>query len=62
LAGVERTDGSRRVAVDAVFDSVPVATTFQEELAKTGVLFMPPYGRPAPRTHRRLRNADQEQQ
>jgi Fe-S cluster assembly protein SufB len=30
-----------RVAVDAVFDSVSVATTFQEELAKAGVLFMP---------------------
>src|SRR5580693_9434383 len=35
-------DGSplRRVAVDAVFDSVSVATTFQAELAKAGVLFM----------------------
>ena len=31
----------RRVAVDAVFDSVSVATTFKEELAKAGVLFMP---------------------
>ena len=31
----------RRVAVDAVFDSVSVATTFQAELAKAGVLFMP---------------------
>src|SRR5258706_5276895 len=42
LAGVEREDGTRsRVAVDAVFDSVSVATTFQEELAKAGVLFMP---------------------
>jgi Fe-S cluster assembly protein SufB len=41
LAGVERPEGSRRVAVDAVFDSVSVATTFQEELAKSGVLFMP---------------------
>ena len=30
-----------RVAVDAVFDSVSVATTFQAELAKAGVLFMP---------------------
>jgi Fe-S cluster assembly protein SufB len=29
------------VAVDAVFDSVSVATTFQQELAKAGVLFMP---------------------
>jgi Fe-S cluster assembly protein SufB len=37
--GEENT--SRRVAVDAVFDSVSVATTFQAELAKAGVLFMP---------------------
>ncbi|MEO0786348.1 MAG: Fe-S cluster assembly protein SufB [Pseudomonadota bacterium] len=29
-----------RVAVDAVFDSVSVATTFREELAKAGVIFM----------------------
>jgi hypothetical protein len=42
LAGVEHEDGTRsRVAIDAVFDSVSVATTFQEELAKVGVLFMP---------------------
>jgi Fe-S cluster assembly protein SufB len=42
LAGVEHEDGTpSRVAVDAVFDSVSVATTFQEELAKAGVLFMP---------------------
>jgi Fe-S cluster assembly protein SufB len=42
LLGVERADGERaRVAVDAVFDSVSVATTFKEELAKAGVLFMP---------------------
>jgi Fe-S cluster assembly protein SufB len=41
LSGVERPEGSRRLAVDAVFDSVSVATTFQEELAKAGVLFMP---------------------
>ena len=38
LAGVEP---QRRVAVDAVFDSVSVATTFKEELAKAGVIFMP---------------------
>jgi Fe-S cluster assembly protein SufB len=37
LAGVE----NRRVAVDAVFDSVSVATTFKEELAKAGVIFCP---------------------
>jgi len=43
LLGVQRPDGGSyaRVAVDAVFDSVSVATTFQEELAKVGVLFMP---------------------
>jgi Fe-S cluster assembly protein SufB len=35
LAGVK---GSR-VAVDAVFDSVSVVTTFKEELAKAGVIF-----------------------
>ncbi len=39
LAGVQR-EGSR-VAVDAVFDSVSVATTFKEELKKAGVIFMP---------------------
>src|SRR6478609_1733456 len=38
LAGVEPAN---RVAVDAVFDSVSVATTFKAELAKAGVLFMP---------------------
>ena len=31
---------SGRVAVDAVFDSVSVVTTFKEELAKAGVIFM----------------------
>jgi Fe-S cluster assembly protein SufB len=36
LAGVE---GARKVAVDAVFDSVSVATTFREELKKAGVIF-----------------------
>ena len=53
LAGVVRPEGSEpeedsegarpptRVAVDAVFDSVSVATTFKEELAKAGVIFMP---------------------
>jgi Fe-S cluster assembly protein SufB len=42
LAGVEHEDGARSlVAVDAVFDSVSVATTFQKELAKAGVFFMP---------------------
>ncbi|NBJ13536.1 Fe-S cluster assembly protein SufB [Microvirga arsenatis] len=38
LAGVEPQS---RVAVDAVFDSVSVATTFKEELKKAGVIFMP---------------------
>jgi Fe-S cluster assembly protein SufB len=38
LAGVEPRN---RVAVDAVFDSVSVATTFKEELKKAGVIFMP---------------------
>jgi Fe-S cluster assembly protein SufB len=41
LAGVVRPEGQRRVAVDAVFDSVSVATTFQAELKKAGVIFMP---------------------
>ena len=44
LLGVQRPqdeNGYGRVAVDAVFDSVSVATTFKEELAKAGVLFMP---------------------
>ncbi len=55
LLGIQRpadqdteSDGSgtapgseRRVAVDAVFNSVSVATTFKAELAKAGVLFMP---------------------
>ncbi len=35
------SNGYRKVAVDAVFDSVSVATTFKAELAKAGVLFMP---------------------
>src|SRR5580704_10068022 len=42
LLGVERGDGTySRVAVDAVFDSVSVATTFKEELRKAGVIFSP---------------------
>ncbi|MGE3866442.1 MAG: Fe-S cluster assembly protein SufB, partial [Hyphomonadaceae bacterium] len=36
LAGVE---GAPRMAVDAVFDSVSVVTTFKEELKKAGVIF-----------------------
>ncbi|HTZ70202.1 MAG TPA: Fe-S cluster assembly protein SufB [Acetobacteraceae bacterium] len=37
LAGVDQ----RNIAVDAVFDSVSVATTFRETLAKAGVIFSP---------------------
>lgn len=36
LAGVQQS----KIAVDAVFDSVSVVTTFKEELAKAGVIFM----------------------
>ena len=36
LAGVE---GARKIAVDAVFDSVSVATTFRKELESAGVIF-----------------------
>ncbi|SIS49191.1 Fe-S cluster assembly protein SufB [Phaeovulum vinaykumarii] len=41
LAGVEEgvAADARRVAVDAVFDSVSVGTTFKEELKKAGVIF-----------------------
>jgi Fe-S cluster assembly protein SufB len=41
LAGVEREGAYSRVAVDAVFDSVSVATTFKAELKKAGVIFLP---------------------
>src|SRR5256884_7382321 len=46
LEGVAKPEGEdaspeRRIAVDAVFDSVSVATTFKEELKKAGVIFMP---------------------
>src|SRR6202165_758995 len=41
LEGVVRPEGERRIAVDAVFDSVSVATTFQKELKQAGVIFMP---------------------
>ena len=45
LAGVEGASespaDSRKVAVDAVFDSVSVGTTFQNELQKAGVIFCP---------------------
>ncbi|MCC5975270.1 MAG: Fe-S cluster assembly protein SufB [Rubellimicrobium sp.] len=41
LAGVEGAEeaGERKVAVDAVFDSVSVGTTFKDELMKAGVIF-----------------------
>jgi Fe-S cluster assembly protein SufB len=43
LAGVEGAEAApaegRQVAVDAVFDSVSVGTTFKKELAKAGVIF-----------------------
>ncbi len=41
LAGVEMPEGAetRKVAVDAVFDSVSLGTTFKAELAKAGVIF-----------------------
>ncbi|MHA6323597.1 Fe-S cluster assembly protein SufB [Roseivivax sp. CAU 1753] len=43
LAGVEGAESApaegRKVAVDAVFDSVSVGTTFQAELKKAGVIF-----------------------
>jgi len=38
-AGSDNVYKSGRVAVDAVFDSVSVVTTFKEELAKAGVIF-----------------------
>ena len=45
LAGVEGAGAApaeaRKVAVDAVFDSVSVGTTFREELRKAGVIFCP---------------------
>src|SRR5207237_9386877 len=41
IEGVFRPEGERRMAVEAVFDSVSVATTFQKELKAAGVIFMP---------------------
>ena len=45
LAGVEGAENydpsQRKVAVDAVFDSVSLGTTFKDELAKAGVIFCP---------------------
>ncbi len=39
LANVEGAEPRRRIAVDAVFDSVSVATTFRAELESAGVIF-----------------------
>ncbi len=39
LAGVEPDPADRKVAVDAVFDSVSLGTTFQAELKRAGVIF-----------------------
>ncbi|MDH3195116.1 MAG: Fe-S cluster assembly protein SufB, partial [Hyphomicrobiales bacterium] len=39
MDGAEYASG--KVAVDAIFDSVSIVTTFKEELAKAGVIFMP---------------------
>ncbi len=42
LAGVEgAAEGGGNIAVDAVFDSVSVATTFRDTLKKSGVIFCP---------------------
>src|ERR1700690_905671 len=41
LEGGGGPEGERKIAVDAVFDSVSVATTFQKELKQAGVIFMP---------------------
>ena len=49
LAGVEGAEdmpeGERQVAVDAVFDSVSVGTTFKAKLAEAGVIFCSISGR-----------------
>ncbi|MDE2030109.1 MAG: Fe-S cluster assembly protein SufB [Alphaproteobacteria bacterium] len=41
LAGVENKQHQPRVAVDAVFDSVSVATTYKKELESHGIIFCP---------------------
>ena len=41
VIGAEDEVPERQIAVDAVFDSVSVATTFQKTLAKSGVIFCP---------------------
>lgn len=44
LLGIDDTspaDARRKIAVDVVFDSVSIKTTFQDELAQAGVIFCP---------------------
>ncbi len=41
VVGAAAAPAGPRVAIDAVFDSVSVATTFKAELAKAGVIFCP---------------------
>lgn len=41
LEGEQAVEGRNPVAVDAVFDSVSVATTFRKTLAEAGVIFCP---------------------
>ena len=43
LLGIEKPEGEQKaqVAVDAVFDSVSVATTFKKKLAEVGIIFCP---------------------
>jgi Fe-S cluster assembly protein SufB len=41
LAGVEGAGDSPSIAVDAVFDSVSVATTFKKKLEEKGIIFCP---------------------
>jgi Fe-S cluster assembly protein SufB len=39
LAGVDTSEGMPRIAVDAVFDSVSVATTYKKTLEEKGIIF-----------------------
>ena len=43
--GIPLTEQKRltNVAVDAIFDSVSIGTTFREELSKVGIIFCPIY-------------------
>ena len=40
VKGASNPKAEKKIAVDAVFDSVSVATTFREELKKAGVIFL----------------------